>query len=226
MFGLAAAIIVVTSTGTSGHRRDEYLQAARVGLEPRRALIELDLTAGTAVADNVLAEIDRDRTGTISAAEAAAYVAVVRRAITLEVDGTAVPVELVASSFPAIEAVRRGEGAIRLRLAGVLPALAAGPHQLLYRNGHRADIGVYLANVLVPLSDRVAISTQRRDVDQRELIVDYVLSADAMTAVRGWFLPSLFGILALAALGWLRQRTAAVQFNSTTTGRVKVLNSR
>ncbi len=207
--GLAATIVVVAIAGTSAHRRDEYLQAARIALEPGRAQIELDLTAGIAVADIVLAEIDRDRTGTISAGEADAYAAVVHRAITLEVDGMAVPVELVASHFPSSDSVRRGEGTIRLTLTGAIPPLSAGPHHLLYRNMHRADIGAYLANALMPVNRSVAISAQRRDVAQRELIVDYLINADPMTAVRGWFLAGLAGLsLGLATLAWRRGSTA------------------
>jgi hypothetical protein len=130
----------------------------------------------------------------------------VRRAIRLEVDGTPLPVELVNSRFPAIDAVRKGEGAIRIELAAVIPPLAAGPHHLLYRNSHRVDIGAYLANALVPVSDRVVISAQRRDAEQRELIVDYVLDADRSTLARGGFLSAVGVLVALAALWWWRSR--------------------
>src|SRR4051812_26479966 len=112
--GLAAAIVAGTSVDLSAHRRDEYLQAARIALDPGRARIELDLTAGIAVAADVLAGIDRDRTGTISADEAHAYAAAVRRAIELDIDGRPLPLELIDSRFPTVEAMRRGEGAIRL----------------------------------------------------------------------------------------------------------------
>ena len=39
----------------------------------------------------------------------------------------------------------------------MIGAASAGPHHLRYRNTHRPDIGVYLANVLVPASDRLAV---------------------------------------------------------------------
>ena len=190
----------------SAHRLDEYLQAARIALEKDRAHIDLDLTAGIAVADRVLTDIDRDRTGTISADEAAVYAAVVRNAITLDVDGTPLSVEVVTSRFPTVDAVRQGEGAIRLELAAAMPPLAAGPHHLRYRNSHHADIGAYLANVLVPASNRVAISAQRRDVDQRELIVDYVLDANQSTSARAWFLASIACVVLAVAALWRRSR--------------------
>ena len=57
-------------------------------------------------------------------------------ALDLEVDGTRLPVQLTASSFPAVEAMRRGEGTIRLQLAAMLPPLSVGSHHLLFRNRH------------------------------------------------------------------------------------------
>ena len=155
-------MLIIAGAGLSGHRRDEYLQAARLSLDPERVRIELDLTPGIAVAESVLAEIDRDKTSAISADEAQAYVAIVRNAIRIEIDGRVLPVELVTSTFPVVEAMREGEGAIRVELTAVLPALSAGAHRLLYRNSHRPDIGVYLANTMKPASDRVAVTSQRR----------------------------------------------------------------
>ena len=69
----ALTIAVIVSTTLSAHRRDEYLQAARLAIDPDRVQIELDLTPGIAVADAVLADIDCDANGSISAVEARAY---------------------------------------------------------------------------------------------------------------------------------------------------------
>jgi hypothetical protein len=200
---LAAAAIAGATAEIAAHRLDEYLQAARLALDPDRVHLGLDLTAGTAVAGVVLSTIDRDRSGTISAAEGEAYAAVVRGAIRLELDGRPLSIEQVATNFPAVEAMRTGDGAIRLELSAAIPPLSAGLHHLLYRNTHRPDISVYLANVLVPASDRVSISAQRRDVDQRELIVDYVLDANRTTGARAWVAAAVaVPILALASLWW------------------------
>ena len=62
--------------------------------------------------------------------------------------------------------MRRGEGTIRLQAAATLPRLSTGAHQLLFRNSHHPDRSVYLANALVPESDDVAVTAQRRDGDQ------------------------------------------------------------
>ena len=168
-------LVAAASASPSAHRRDEYLHAARIAIDPDRVQIALDLTPGISVADGVLAGIDRDGNKTVSPDEARAYARGLLRAIALDVDGAALGLELVDSAFPSGDAVRNGEGTIRVDAVARMSGLAAGPHHLHYRNNHRADIGVYLANALVPASDRVAVTAQRRDVDQRDLIIDYVL---------------------------------------------------
>ena len=64
---LAPMIFVVGATDLSAHRRDELLQAARIGIAADRVELELSLTPGIAVADDVIGTIDRDRDGVFSA---------------------------------------------------------------------------------------------------------------------------------------------------------------
>ena len=141
--------------------------------------IELDLTPGIALAEAIIADIDRNRDGSLSPDEQRAYGTLVMSALTLEVDGTPVRAQLGATDFPDAEAMRRGEGTIRIQSTATLPRLSIGPHQLLFRNRHHPDRSVYLANALVPDSDKVAVTAQRRDVDQRELIIEYVVACGA-----------------------------------------------
>jgi len=176
--GVAALVLAVAIAGAapvSAHRLDEYLQAARVAIDPDRVLVELDLTPGVAVAEKVLSAIDRDRDGRISAEEAKAYAERVLADVSLDLDGTPLAARATESTFPAIDAVRRGEGTIRLRFVAMLPALRPGAHHLRVRNDHQPAIGAYLANALVPTSDLVAVTNQGRDYDQRALDIDYVL---------------------------------------------------
>jgi hypothetical protein len=174
---LAVALAALTSTPVSAHRLDEYLQAARIAIDPGRVQIELDLTPGIAVAPRVLADIDRDGNRAITADETRAYATRVLSEIRVGIDGQLVALELDDTSAAAVDALSRGEGAIRLHLRATVPPLRPGKHQLFYRNNHHADIGVYLANALVPSSDRVGVLQQRRDVDQQQLIVEYALDA-------------------------------------------------
>jgi hypothetical protein len=201
-------VVASGASRPSAHRLDQYLQAARVAIGVERIHLELDLTPGVAVADAVLAEIDRDGTRTISAEEARAYAGEVGRAIEIELDQIPVPIDVVGTFVPPLEEVRTGTGTIRLQLDGRLPALAPGAHQLRYRNSHRPEISVYLANALVPESDRVEIRSQRRDVDQRGLAVDYVLDANRRAAARAWYAASIAGALLAIASLWRRSRHA------------------
>src|SRR5262245_28767227 len=98
----------------SAHRRDEYLQAARLTIDPDRVEIALDLTPGIAVADVVRAEIDRDADGAISRAEGNEYVRRVVSGIALDVDGRPLRLGVVDNAFPDFDAMRQGEGTIRI----------------------------------------------------------------------------------------------------------------
>jgi hypothetical protein len=204
---LTPLFILIAGESTSAHRRDEYLQATRVAIDPDRVEIELDLTPGIAVAQYILSDIDLDRDGSISAGEARAYSARVLAAIALDIDGAPLHLRLIDTASPRIDAVLNGEGMTRIRAAADLPRLAAGPHHLRYRNAHRPDVGVYLANALVPASDRVAITAQRRDVDQRDLVIDYTLRADSAIDANRWLSIGMIG--AFVCLVTLRVRSSS-----------------
>jgi hypothetical protein len=176
---LALTVAVPVSTGVSAHRLDEYLQAARIGVQPDGVSITLDLTPGTQVADSIIALIDRDRDGTLSADEQQTYAGAVIRALEMRLDGEPLSLRLTSSTFPPVSALRRGEGTIRLRASASHPTLAVGKHQLFFRNGHLARQSVYLANALVPESPRIAVTEQRRDSEQRQLTIYYLVSAAA-----------------------------------------------
>ena len=169
--------------------------------------LALDLTPGIAVADVVLSEIDVDRNGLISVAEARAYADRVLSAIALDVDGIPLRVELTESTFPTLDSVRNGEGTARIHAAASMPRLADGLHHLRYRNAYRSDIGVYLANALVPASDRVIVATQRRDLYQRDLVIDYMLSGKSTPTGRRGLSVGAAGALILIANIWWRTRT-------------------
>jgi hypothetical protein len=62
------------------------------------------------------------------------------------------------------------------------------------------DGTVYLANALIPRSDRIVIAAQRRDPAQRNLTIDYVLRPEPATSSPTWLLGALTGAAVLAAL--------------------------
>lgn len=209
--GSLAFVIVaaIATSDLSAHRRDEYLQAARLAIAPGRVELQLDLTPGIAVADSVTADIDRNGDGVFSEEERQAYVQRVLGGVSLDVDGYIVQARSTSASFPNGDAFTRGEGVIQLQLEATLPALSAGTHHLTYHNTHRRDIGVYLANALMPDTDRVTISAQLRDPEQRDLTIDYVLRDESST--RAWLLSGFVAAALLAALllrAWERRLTA------------------
>jgi len=195
-------LTIAVGTDVSAHRRDEYLQAARFAIAPTHVELQLDLTPGIAVAETIIAEIDRDRDGSLSADETRAYIGLVLRTIDLDVDGQSLHLQPIASSFPTVEAIRRGEGTILLQLDATLPRLLDGAHHLVYRNTHHRDISAYLANALVPDTDRVVVKAQLRDIDQHDLTIDYLLRAGPETSAssRDWWLGGGFGVALLIML--------------------------
>ena len=181
---------LVAGTDASAHRTGDYLQAARIGLEPDRVLITLDLTPGIDVAESFIAALDHDGDGALSTDEQRGYAGQVVSALKIAIDERPLQPRVVSWSFPEPSAFRRGEGTIRLTIQAMLPRGSAGSHRLLYRNAHLAGHSAYLANALVPESSRVTVTAQRRDSDQSELTIEYAVRADSTAAV-AWVLGSL-----------------------------------
>ena len=172
--------------------------------------LELDLTPGIALAEAIIADIDRNRDGALSQDEQRAYADSVARVLALEVDGTPVRPQLGVTSFPDLAAMRLGEGTIRLQSTATFARLSAGRHRLLFRNGHDPVRSVYLANALVPASNAVAVTAQRRDTYQTELTIDYVLRAGRATSTDAWLLGSIAGAM-VVVLGIRRSRSMGVK---------------
>jgi hypothetical protein len=173
---LALAATLLASAHASAHRREDYLQAARIGLEPDGVQITLDLTPGIAVAEDLIAVLDGDRDGALSANERDVFAARVVSALRVEIDGQPLALRVVSSSAPELATFRRGEGAVRLTLRASLPRLEGGAHRLLFRNAHLAGHSAYLANALVPESADVTVVAQHRTVDQGALTIEYTIA--------------------------------------------------
>ena len=188
---------LLAATDVSAHRTEDYLQAARIGVEPDRVQVTLDLTPGTGVAESFIAAIDRDGDGSLSAEEQRAYAGQMVSALQVELDGLSLRTRIRASSFPEATAVRRGEGTIRLEIEAAVPDTSPGSHRLVFRNAHLAGHSAYLANALVPESDRVAVTAQRRDRDQSELAIEYTVKGRPAAAALAWIFGSVAGAVLL-----------------------------
>ena len=119
--------------------------------------------------------------------------------------------KLSNAELPSPDAIRRGEGTIRLRAAATFVRVPAGAHRLTFRNNHHPADAVYLANALVPESQRVNVTGQLRDTDHRAPSVDYLLrpAPQATSLSFEWLAGGL--VLAVAAsLGLLTSLRSAV----------------
>lgn len=190
---------LVRETPLRAHRLDEYLQATRVMIASDRVTLEMDLTAGVAVAPAIFKTIDTDGSGAVSTVEADAYAAQVIASLVVALDDRPLHVRLDGRQLPAWFDMRDGVGSIHLEASAELPKTQAGDHHLYVRNTHRSEMSVYLANALVPDDDRVAITNQRRDLEQHELTIDYRLSR-AWPVTSAWPIAGGLLLVGLAAL--------------------------
>ncbi len=158
--------LVAFPSAVFAHRDDQYLQATLVAIEPDGVRLQINLTPGVAVAEQVIALIDRDRDGAISKNEAAAYAESLRRDLTLGVDGRKLELKLTASELVPPAELRTGSGTIQMEFSASFGALAAGPHRLTLENRHLAGISVYLINAARPRFATVEIIKQKRNDNQ------------------------------------------------------------
>jgi hypothetical protein len=198
---IAVALAAVFTAGaqTSAHRLDELLQAARVGIAGDRVDLELDLTPGAAVSDRMIAEIDRDGDGSFSNDEQRSFVNRVFAQIEMTADGTRLRVTPRSFTFPAAAAFGTGDGVIAIRAAAPMPASSQGAHHLAFQNDYGRDISVYLANALVPETNRVAVTGQQRDGVQSRLIIAYDLKTQQQEALPYAGLTMAIAAVAVAA---------------------------
>jgi hypothetical protein len=201
---LLAGLFAAATATASAHRLDEYLQATLVTIERDRVDLEINLTPGVAIAPQVVASIDRDGNNHITADEADAYARAVLASISLEADAHTRPMTLTSRQFPTLDEMRGGTGTIRLNVTARLPQASAGTHHVLYRNIHRPDLGVYLANALVPSDRAIEIASQQRDVRQRELRIDYRVAGNDR---QPWAVAASAGAASIVTiLIWRRKR--------------------
>ena len=158
--------LLAAPTTVFAHRDDEYLQATLVAIEPSSVRLQINLTPGVAVAEQVIAQIDRDRDGEISENEAAAYAESLQRDLTLRIDGQKFDLTLTASEFVPPEELRTGSAIIRMEFSASFGPLAAGPHRLTLENRHLTAMSVYLINAVQPRLSTVQIDRQERNDNQ------------------------------------------------------------
>jgi hypothetical protein len=205
---VSALLALIMVGGAAAHRLDEYLQATLIGVTREGVDVEIQLTPGVAMLPLWMAAIDQDRDGRISPEEARAYVARVAREVELRVDGVPVPLSLIDSRFPTIEAMQEGLGTIRMKLH-----TARTGHELRFENRHLPQVSVYLVNCLAAPSDGLVVTRQQRDEAQRSIAFEYSFGAGSEPRPRaawiasGSFWPLAIGMLLAARMALLIYKT-------------------
>src|SRR5262249_28761794 len=155
------------------HRLDEYLQATLVAIEPDEMRLQIHLTPGVAVAEQVLALIDRDRDGVISTNEAAGYTQALQRGLVVRVDQRKLELNPAPSRFPTPAELRTGWGIIQMEFSVTPRGLAEGAHKFTLENRHLPEASVYLFNAAVPKTRSVQILRQIRNENQSEGEIEF-----------------------------------------------------
>jgi hypothetical protein len=166
----------------SAHQLDEYLQATLVAIEPGGIRLEINLTPGVAVADRLLALIDRDHDGIISTNEALAYAEMLKRDLIVRLDERVIELKLAAFNFPEPSEFRSGWGIIQLEFSVESGPLAAGSHRLTFENRHLPAMSVYLLNAAQPRSGSVQIGKQTRNKNQSLGEIEFTFDRPASAA--------------------------------------------
>ena len=156
------------------HRDDQYLQATLVAIEPSGVRLQINLTPGVAVAQQVLAQIDRDRDGAISKNEAAVYAKLLKGDLTLRIDGRKLELKLIGSAFVPPAELRTGAGTIQMEFSAISGPLETGGHRLALENRHLTTISVYLINAAQPRFATVQIIRQKRNQNQSAGEIEFV----------------------------------------------------
>jgi hypothetical protein len=197
------------ATGTFAHPLDVYLQATLVAIEPNEIRLEMNLTPGVQVADQVLGLIDRNRDGVIATNEAAAYAALLEGELVVRLDGRIVETKLAALDFPETGELRTGWGIIQLEFSVNPGSLAPGPHKLTLENRHNPVASAYLFNAARPASASIQVTGQKRNENQSTGEITFVYHPASNPIPKfslAVCLPAIFVVLSVGLLQAKRRR--------------------
>jgi hypothetical protein len=190
----AVCVVLVSVSPAAAHQLDEYLQATRISIEPDRIVLDIGLTPGVALSEQVFASIDRNDDTLVSESEIESYGRQVLQDLALEVDGRSLPLRLMRAESPSWPELRDGVGTMRVRAAAEAP-VTRGHHRLRFVNNHQSDISVYLVNALMPSTRTINVREQQRDVRQRGIRLEFERSARYPNAP--WILFPFVGVAGL-----------------------------
>lgn len=173
--GRVAALSLALVAGPAvAHPIDEVVQGAYLTLAPGEVRLELDLMPGVEVAAPVVAALDANGDGVLTAAEARAFGEMVLGETALTLDGEAVAwtlEEVTLSSLPALVS-----GNDVLKITATVPRLdAEGAHELAFENRYDPARSRVMANVFLRPGEgwTYRVTSQERDARGQALTVRY-----------------------------------------------------
>jgi hypothetical protein len=173
---VALVAVLFSATPARAHRVDECLQCSFVSIAPDHVAVSLTLAPGIETAPALIAQIDANRDGAISALEASNFARLVCSRLSLEIDGRFVALQPVRHEFPSVADLNTGFALISLDFAAAAVPLKTGTHHVRFRNDHHPESSVYLANVLLPANPAVQLGRPARDDSQQTLAFSFVVA--------------------------------------------------
>ena len=167
-----------------GHVLDEYLQATLVVVEPGDIRLKINLTPGVEIAEKVLNQIDLNGDGSISSDESAAYAEMLKRDLTVRLDGGDTQLKLTASNIPKLEELRTGHGIIQMEFSITPCSFSGGNHRLTFENRHFDSLGVYLFNAGRSRSASIRIARQNRNTNQSSGEIEFAYALPSPLSLR------------------------------------------
>jgi hypothetical protein len=199
---MKTALFLLLAAQARAHRLDEYLQGTLLSVEKNRMSAEMTLTPGVAVFRVVLANLDTNSDGVVSAEERQAYAAGVLQDLSLRIDGRALTPRLRSVQIPGIAELEAGTGEIRVAFDADLPP--GGPsRKLILENHHLSRIAAYQVNCLVSRDPAIHILEQKRNYLQSVYELDFTQPSPTLSLA--WF-PDIgkpLATIALLSLAWI-----------------------
>jgi len=187
-------------------------------VEKDRVQAQMYLTPGVAVLSTVLADIDTDADGAISAAEQRAYAERVLGDLSLTMDGKPLRLRLVSTNFADIEELKQGRGDIKVEFIADVPR-SSRKRKLIFENHHKTRVAAYLVNCLMQRDPDIQIIAQRRNYRQSLYELDYVQASARQEPLPMWWsgtpvwvsTATLLLLASLALIWRQRARTAHIR---------------
>jgi hypothetical protein len=178
--GLVLLLLALTLRSVAlAHQLDEYLQATLVAIEPGEIRLEINLTPGVAVAEQVISLLDRNHDGVLSTNEVAGYGELLKRDLAIRLDHRDLELNLAAFYCPGPVEIRTGLGIMQMEFTAHIAPVAKGHHTLAFNNRHLTKISIYVLNAALPKSGEIQISRQNRNDNQSAGEIEFVFHESA-----------------------------------------------